>query len=156
MLRTILAPNLVLRDDDLGTVRIVGARDGVLENANSPDDLAFLNNADLATFQGLARAEVTGVTNDLLGLYCFFTTPYANEFAIGISDNLVDRLVEHVGASVDGTESSKGLWELSKAIQRVDVGRFAITGHGRRVENDAVVGIPCRLCDVTVKLHLIL
>ena len=125
---TVLTANLVLRDDDLSTIGIFGTGNGVLEDTDSTDDLAFLSDANLA-FRLLASAEVAGVTDDLLGLYGLITTPHANELAISIGDDLVDSLVEHVCSSVDSTQTSERLRELSKAVQGVDVRRLAVTRH---------------------------
>ena len=99
---TVLPANLVLGDDDLAAVRIVRARDRVLENANGANNLALLNYTELALGL-LAGAEVARVTDDLLGLDGLVAAADTNELAIGIGDDLVDGLVQHICTTVDGT-----------------------------------------------------
>lgn len=113
---TILPVNLVLRNDNLGRVGIVCARDRVLEDADSPDDLALLEHALLA-LECLARAEVARVADDLLRLDGLVAAPDADELAALVGHNLVNRLVEHVGAAVDGAETRERLRELAETVE---------------------------------------
>ena len=147
---TIPPANLVLGDDDLSTVRVFGARDGVLQEADRPDNLALLNHTDLAALRGLARTEVARVADDLLRLHGLGAASDADEFALCIRDNLVDAFVEHVGAAVDGTQTREGLRQLAEAVQGVDVRRLAVACHGSGVENNALVRRPSRLGLVAV------
>lgn len=146
---TIATVDLVLRDDDLAGVRVIGARNGVLEQADGPNDLALLDDTHLSTLNLLASAEVAGITNDLLGLDGLTSAADPNELAIRVSDNLVNGLVEHVSSTIDGRKTSERLGQFAETVERVDVGGFAISGHGRGVEDDAVVGGTRGLRDVT-------
>jgi hypothetical protein len=139
---------LVLRDDNLARVRVLGARNRVLEQADRSNDLAFLNDAHLATFEFLARAKVARVTNDLLGLDRLVAAANANELSISISDNLMNGLVEHVSPTIDGRETGERLGKFTKAVERVNVRGFAISRHGGGVKDDAIVGWARRLGDV--------
>ena len=44
--------------------------------------------------------------------------------------------------------------KLAETVERVDVRRFAVTSHGRGVEDDTAVGLPSRLGDVAMSLWL--
>lgn len=105
-MHTILSVDLILRNNDLCAVAIIGVRDGVLEETDCSDNFAILNNSQLPAFC-ISSTEVAGITDDLLGLDSLFTTPDADEFAISIGDNFIDLLVEHVGATVDGRKTCK-------------------------------------------------
>ena len=65
---TVSPVNLVLGDNDLSRVDVLGSRNRVLEDANSSDNLAFLDHANLTTFSRLAGTEVAGVADDMLSL----------------------------------------------------------------------------------------
>ena len=137
--RTVSPVYLVLRDDDLGTIGVLGARDRVLEEADCADDLALLDDTNLATLTSLTGTKVAWVADDLLGLHGLSAATDTNKLAIRVGDDLVDRLVKHVGTAVDGTQTRKRLRQLAETVQGVDVWRLAIPGHGRRVEDDALV-----------------
>jgi hypothetical protein len=107
--------NLVLGDDNLATVRVIRSWDGVLQEADGSDNFTFLNNADLSTVCSFG-AEVAGVADHLLGLDGLAIAGDSNEFAIGIGNNSVDFLVEHVCTTVDGAQTGKGLRKLAKTI----------------------------------------
>ena len=151
---TVTAVDLVLGDDDLARVRVFGSRDGVLEETDCSNDLAFLDGPHLATLKLLTSTEVAGVANNLLGLDGLVPAANADELAISISHDLMNGLVEHVGSTVDGGETGERLGQFTKTIERVDVRRFAVTSHGRGVEDDTAVGLPGRLGDVAISLWL--
>lgn len=87
-------------------------------------------------------------TYHLLGLDGLITTSHADKLAIRIGDDLVDLLVEHVGSTVDGAQTSKGLGQLAETVQRVDVRGLAVSGHRLSVQDDTVDGISGGLGDV--------
>lgn len=136
---------MVLGDDDLSAVRVVGTRDGVLQDADRAYDLTLLDDPHLTALRRLARAEVAGVADDLLRLDGLVAAAHADELAVRVRDDLVDRLVQHVGAAVDGAETGEGLGQLAETVERVDVRRLAVAGHGRCVQNDTLVRRPCWL-----------
>lgn len=109
---TIASVNLILWNDYLRAITVIGAGNRVLEDTYSPDDLVLFYNSYFTPFSSVTRAEVTGVTNDLLGLDSLATTSYTDEFAVRIGNDLIDPLIEHVSAAINGTETSKGLWKL--------------------------------------------
>ena len=111
----------------------------------SAHDLARLLNTSLA-LACLSSTEVARVTDNLLRLDSLVTAANTDELAIGIGDDLIDGLVEHVGTAVDGAETGEGLWELAETVQGVDVRRLAVASHGRCVEDNAIVRWPCGLC----------
>ena len=117
---TIFPADLILRDDDLSTVGIIGTRDRVLEDTDSADDLALLDDTLLALCR-LAGAEVARVADNLLGLDSLITAADTDEIAVLVGDDLINSLVEHVGATIDGAETGERLGKLAKTIERVDV-----------------------------------
>ena len=125
----VTAADLVLGDDDLRRVRVVRAGDRVLEEADRANNLALFDDADLAALLSLACTEVTGVTNNLLGLDSLVAGANADELAVSVGDDLVNGLVKHVGTAVNGTQTSEGLGKLAETIEGVDVWGLAIASH---------------------------
>lgn len=130
-IHTVPSANLVLRDDDLSAVGILGTRNRVLEDTNSTNNPALFEDTDLATVSsGLARTEVAGVTNDLLGLDSLRAGPHSHELAVSIGDDLVYGLVEHVGSAVNSRQTGERLGKFSETVERVDIWRLAPASHG--------------------------
>lgn len=94
----------------------------MLEEANRANDLAALDNTGFSALLVCTSTKVARITNDLLGLDGLGATTNADEFAIRIGYDLVDRLVEHVGTAVDCRKAGKGLREFAKTVERVNVG----------------------------------
>lgn len=132
-----LPSHLVLWDDQLHTVSVIGVGNGVLEKADCADDLRrFLHelfSADL-TLQEVSRVADEGVCLDRL-----VTGPDADKLPGVVDDDFIDLLVEHICATVDCTQPGETLWQLSETVERVDVRRLSVTSDGRRVQEDAVV-----------------
>jgi hypothetical protein len=138
---TVLPADLVLGDDDLRRIRVVGTRYGVLEDTDRPDHLAGFYHPHLSSslLELLARSKVAGITNDLLRAHRLSRRGDAGELAgLGVDVDRLDLLVEHVGASVDGREAGERLGQLAETVERVDVGRLAVPRHGLGVEDDSV------------------
>ena len=110
----------------------------MLEDANSANDLALLKYPLLA-LGCLAGTEVARVADDLLSLDGLVATANSNKLAVGVGDNLVDSLVQHVGTTVDSRETCERLGKLSQAVEGVNVWRLAVPRHGRGVEDDTLV-----------------
>lgn len=91
---TRLAANLLLGQDDLAALRVVGVGDGVVEEADRAHDVAHL--ADLG-------GEVRGITDDELAPGDLALRLDADDLA-ALHDDLLDRLVQHVGTAVNGAE----------------------------------------------------
>ncbi len=113
---TVSSVHLVLRDDDLNTIAIVCAWDRVFQETDHTYKLASFDGSDLCCFRIWASDEVTGISDDLLSFDRLITASNANKLPIGIGDNFVDLLIEHVSSAIDGTETSEGLWEFAKTI----------------------------------------
>jgi hypothetical protein len=146
--RTIPSVDLVLRNDDLHAVSVVGTRNGMLEETYSSDDSALLDDADLATLRGRRSAKVARIANDLLSLDGLSATSHPYKLAIRICDDLIDGFVEHVRAAVDGAQASKGLRKLAEAVERIDVRRLAVASHRGSVEDDAFISRPCGFSNI--------
>ena len=137
-LPTVLAANLVLGNDDLARVGVVGAGNGVLEDADGPEHVA--DDLDLV-------GEVRGVAEDHLGARLEAHLLDARHGGLDTNDlialvqHLVDVGVEHVGAAVDGRQAREALRQLAEAVERVDVRRLAVPGHRVAVEADALDGL---------------
>ena len=99
--------DLILWYDDLDTVDILCARNGVLEKANSADDLPVLHDAELSALTG--RAKVARITDDLFGLHSFGSAADTDKFTVVTGDDLINRFVEHVGTAVNSRETSECL-----------------------------------------------
>jgi hypothetical protein len=99
--------DLILGYDDLDTVGLVCAWNGVLENANGADDLPVLHDAELSAFT--CRAKVARITDDLFGLDSFGSAADTNKFTVVTGDDLVNRFVEHVGTAVNSRETRECL-----------------------------------------------
>lgn len=104
----------------------------MFQDANCPNDLASFYHSNFAIVCAIPT-EVTGITNHLFGLDGFSTTGHTDKLAVGICDNGFNGFVQHVGTSVDGTQSGERLREFSKAIERINVRGFSIASHRRGV-----------------------
>jgi hypothetical protein len=143
--RTVTSLDLVLRNDDLHGIALLRAWNRSLQQADAPDDLPFFNNPDLPLFPTSnlrsPTSKVIRASNHQSRLGDLLPTLNADELAgVGVGDDVVNGLVEHVGPAVDGGETGEGLGELAEAVEGVDVGGFAVASHGRGVEDDSVVG----------------
>lgn len=127
----VLSAHLVLRNDELHRVRVVRVGDGVLEDADGTHHLACLAYLVLASD---TVAEVARIADHNIGFDGLITAADADKLAGLLVDyDLIDGLVEHIGAAVDGRETRKRLGKLTKTVERVDVGRFSVACHGRGV-----------------------
>eukprot|EP01137_Pigoraptor_chileana_P023264 Opistho-2@89266 len=124
----VLPVDLVLGNDDLARERVVRVGYRMRENADAPDDLANLLDA---------VREVRRVANNDLRLRKLALRLDADSDAI-VKHNLLHRLVEHVGATVNGAQARKPLGKLSEAIKRVNVGRVAVASERFAVQLDAI------------------
>lgn len=88
----------------------------MVEETNRANDFPLLEDPDLPILSFLACTEVGRIADDLLSLDSFFSRTDTNKLAVLIGDNLVDGLFEHIGTTVDGRETGKGLREFSKPI----------------------------------------
>lgn len=91
----VLALDLVLGDDQLERINVIGVGDGALEQANGTDDA--VGGVDLL-------GSIGGVANDLGALGNLITRANTDDLAV-LVDNLVDLLVEHVGTTVNSRET---------------------------------------------------
>lgn len=133
----VFAADLRLGDNELDGIGVASGGDGVVEDADRLEEVA--DDLDFAW-------EVAGVADDHAGfgreghglvvavLHCGGD---ALDLSCGRVGDLVDVRVKHVCAAVDGGEAGKTLGELAEAVQRVNVGRFAVAGHRVSVEADA-------------------
>mmetsp|Transcript_14426 Transcript_14426/g.56731 ORF Transcript_14426/g.56731 Transcript_14426/m.56731 type:complete len:418 (-) Transcript_14426:163-1416(-) len=135
-----LAADLLLGDDDLRRLAVLGVGHGVVEDAHDAHDAASVAH--------LVR-EVRGVTNDELGLGDLALRLHADGLAV-LHNDLVDGLVQHVGASVDGAQPSECLGELSEAVERVEVGRLQVARQRLEVKLHLGQGRASRLLQVVV------
>jgi hypothetical protein len=96
------------------------------QNADGTHDLAGL--LDLV-------GEIAGVADYKLALGSLALRRDTAGLTCLVVDDLLNGLVQHVGASVDGSQTSEGLRELAKAIQGIDVGRRGVTSNALPVPN---------------------
>ena len=134
---TVSARNLVLGNDDLTTVGVIGARNGVFQKANSPDYLTLFDHSEFAI---LGISEITWVTNNLLRFDSFTVASYPNEFSISVGNDGINGFVKHVGTTIYGAQTGKRLWKLAEPIKGVDIRRLAVSGHRRSIQDNSIIG----------------
>lgn len=138
-----LAANLRLRDDQLQGVCVVGLVDGVVQDADG---------FQVVTNHPHLVLEVRGVGNDLLALglelhaLSLFSSllhrcPNTGDLATLVLD-LVNVGVEHVCATIDGTQASETLRQLTQTVEWVDVRALSIAGHAVDVKTNALDAVP--------------
>lgn len=143
MSRTVPPAHLALWDDELQRVAVVRAGDGMIQDADGLEQVA--GDGDLF-------GKVAWVGNDLLTLcrkghaLAAVVGPVLHRRldagdALAVVEELVHVGIEHVRAAVDGREAREALRQLAQAVERVDVGRLAIAGHGVDIEADAHDGL---------------
>ena len=79
---------------------------------------------------------VGGVAVDLLAFGDLASGAHTDDLSRVVNDDLVDGLVEHVGASVDGAQAGETLGQLAQAVKRVEVRRLSVPGQRVAVELD--------------------
>jgi hypothetical protein len=136
---TVLASNLRLGNDQLHRVAAVGLIDGVVQNADSLEQVS----GDL----GLAR-EVRRISDDLLGLglklhgFGLVVTVLHRRLNSGdlavLVKHLVDVGVQHVCTAVNGRQTSETLGQLAETVERVDIWRFSVACHRVDIQADTV------------------
>jgi len=117
------ALHLLLRNDNLTRIGIVCIGNGVVKDADSSDDLPGL--LHFVREVGWIRHHELAFGHLALRLDSYHHSVFVYD--------LVDRFVKHICTAVNGTETSKGLRELSKPIERIDVGGFGVLGKRFRV-----------------------
>lgn len=128
-----LAADLVLRDNELDAVAVVRVGDRVLEEADRAHDLALEEDLVFARALAARLDKVARVADDLLRLDRLAAALDADKLALVVVNDLLDRLVEHVRAAVDGGQAREALRQLAQAVQRVNVRRLAVPRHRGRV-----------------------
>ena len=132
---TVLAADLRLRNDELSGIAIVRARQGVLQDANRPQNVA--DNLGLAW-------EVRGIGNDhaSLGLELHLVhTRHGSLNANGLVTivlELINMRVKHVRASINGRQTGEALGQLAETVERVDVRGLSVAGDRVAVELDTL------------------
>jgi len=102
---TVSPVDLILRNDDLTAIRIIGSWNRVLKETDGPDNFAFLDNANFTAI--LARTKVAWIADNLLSFHSFSATGDTNEFAFAIGDNFVDSFVQHICTPIDSAKTSE-------------------------------------------------
>lgn len=100
----------------------------MIQNADTANDLSHFV---------YAVENVGWITIDLLASGHLISRPNSNGAPI-LKDNFVYRFVEHVGATVNGAQSSKPLRQLAKSIEWVQVGTLAIASQRFTVQLDSI------------------
>lgn len=129
-----MSVDLSLRDDDLDGRHVVGAREGLVENANRTDDLAdFLDQALVASVQNVA-----GVANDQLALSDLFAGLHTAHATLVVVQDLFNVLVEHESTTLDRTHSRETFRNTTKTVDWVDERRVTISSDGVHIQFDFV------------------
>ena len=139
----VLAADLVARNDDLGGRGVAGVGDRVLQQANAAHHLA--RGAELF------RGEIGRVPDDgQVGGRRLAAGSYTKCLATLIVQDLVDVLVEHEGAPVDGTQAREALRETPQTVHGVQVWRRSVTVKGVGVQYKAPESVNARQSFVIV------
>ena len=138
----VLTADLRAGDDDLGRLLIIGVGDGVVEEADAPNDLTGGSDGILG--------EVRGITDDHLGLGHFIARLDAVRNAVGILEDFIDVAVQHEGSTVDSAETGEALRQTAKTVQGVDVGAGTVASQGVAVALQLLDGGGSGLIEVVV------
>lgn len=150
-----LASNLGLGNDQLQRVTAIGLVDGVLQDTDGLEQVA--GDLDLVGEVGRIGDNLLGLGLELHGRGLVVAILHGGldtgDLATFVIQDLIDVGVQHVSTTVDGRKTSKALGELAQAVQRVDVRRLAVAGHGVDVEADTVDSLDggAGLVDVLVR-----
>jgi hypothetical protein len=124
--------DLTLWQDDLAGVLSVGAWNWVVEDTDDSGDLSDLS---------YLIWEVRWISDDELALGNLSLGLDSNDLSVRSVDDLVDRLVKHIGSSVDSGQTGESLWKLSESITWVDERRSSsVLVEGVTVELDLADG----------------
>lgn len=136
------ALHLAGRDNDLHRLRIVCSSDGVVQNADGSH-----HTADRASF---GRIEVGWITNNDVRLGDLIASLDTPGFAVGANKDLVDALVEHESAAVNGAQSREALGKASKTIQRIDIRTLSVSLERVHIKLNSLGGGGSRLIEVVI------
>src|SRR5690242_11042509 len=152
---TVLAADLRLGNDQLQRVRIVGVGNGVVENADSLEQVS--SDTRLTREVGRVSEDLLGFGLELhswAGVVLLLHSSLDTDDLATIVEELVDISVEHICTTVDSRETSEALRKFAQAVQRVDVRRLAVACHRVDIETNALDCFVCGalLVDVVVGL----
>lgn len=113
---TRFASYLLLGNDNLTRECIVSIWNWMIQEADTAD---YLSNFDhLIKYVG-------GITIELLAVGHLVAGAHSHHLAI-LEHDLIDRLVQHVGATIDSTQPGETLRQLAQSVQWVQIGTLAI------------------------------
>jgi hypothetical protein len=132
-----IAANLRLRNDQLARVAIVRASKGVVQNADSFQDVS--------SYLNLPR-EIRGVSKNLLRFCCelhrFLSTSIlhggldSNSLGAFVND-FINVGVEHIRSAIDSRQTCEALWQFSKTVKWVNIWRLSISRHRVSIQSNA-------------------
>ena len=140
---TEIAVKLLLRDDDLAGRGTVGVGDIVIQDADGTDNLAC--NTCL-----VEARNVGWVADDERSTCTLLTATNTACSAIAIEKNLINVRVEHVGTTVDSTETRERLRQASKAVHWVQERRVTVLAHRLHIQLHFLAGVNCRGLEIGV------
>mmetsp|Transcript_82247 Transcript_82247/g.172190 ORF Transcript_82247/g.172190 Transcript_82247/m.172190 type:complete len:399 (-) Transcript_82247:64-1260(-) len=148
----VLPLELLLRHDDLAgvgraSILVLGVRDRGTEDADRPHHLSDHPSLCLSCVGGVAdhHLALRDLGGSILGMGLD-----ARDLALGIELEAVNRLVQHVDASVDGGEPGEALRQAAEAVQGIDEGGTAVLQDRVQVELALVDGGSAGLVQVLV------
>ena len=138
--RTWLSGNLFLRNDDLTGKCIVGVWNGVIQKTNTTNDLSYFDNP----IENIGRITIH------LFAACHFSARTNSHHPSIFKDNFIDRLIQHVSAAIDSTQSSKSLRQFAKSVQWVQVWTLSVASQRFAIQFDSVDQVMTWLLQITV------
>lgn len=127
---TVLAAELALGQDDLDRWQVLGSGDGVVEDADDPDDL--LNELDPVLESALLG--IGGIADQSIALGNPLRSLDSNNLAI-FEEHLIDVGVQHECTTVDCADPGESLGDAAQSEDGVDEGT-GVFAHGVHVELD--------------------
>lgn len=112
----------------------------MVQNANASNDLTHLINS---------VKHIGWITINLLAAGHLGAGSYSHRLAI-FKDNLIDWLVQHVGASVNCAQTRETLRQLAQAVKRIQVRTLAIANQRLAVQLHAINQIQAGVLQVTL------
>ena len=114
----------------------------MVENANGSHDLTL--------WDELVLSGITWITDHNWGSSGLFSASDACHLAFSIECYLVNVLVEHIGSSMDGAQTTECLWKSTKTVDWVKEATGSVLAVTVEIELHLLDGVDCWLVQVGV------
>mmetsp|Transcript_17757 Transcript_17757/g.41135 ORF Transcript_17757/g.41135 Transcript_17757/m.41135 type:complete len:365 (+) Transcript_17757:145-1239(+) len=138
----VFAAHLWTGDDNLHRLGIGRVGNGMVENANASNKHA--RGLDLFS------REIRRISNDHACLGHLLACLDTSCLALIIINNLINILIQHIGTSVNGTDTRESLGKTSQSVDRINVGARSVSSKRVAVRSEVLDGGSSRLVHVTL------